>query len=475
MPNASFLRRAARLIGIAAIGLLIALARPETADAGCCQVGPCIRNCSQEAQATRRHVSSEFNSFVAWLQDFLLNDYWRDRIGPAFQRVVDAIKLSSNGEIQANKSRTDMELQQATTRAIERASLETAQSLDIKRAEILCDSTYGSMAMPQVERNVEVLRTIKETQSVSENGNTGGGSEDGSAGYSRTRFERWQSKYCDPAAYPDMEGLCDAPPELVNRDKSPAKTLFQRRRIGLNSEDEKAAQEMMRNLYQPTVPDRLPADKVASGEVQEEVNIRRSRDARKNLARDAGNYLLTLRSGQASGELVKEMRKQLQRAGVPAEQIPASDENISLYDMVKYMAWDQFNGGRFFTTLTAQRTDALLRTLVTVVAAQTRLNWLQFEVAQRQLSIDAAQLALSVENAPNMQARVAGGAGGGAGADNAGNGSGGQALRETLERLAEVRASIDQTAVDASLMRGPAVMPDGAAAPTQPAAQAMLR
>ena len=167
-----------------------------------------------------------------------------------------------------------------------------------------------------------------------------------------------------------------------------AGTLFDRRTFA--SEDElRAAVELSRNLAAPVVHDPPPLSSADTDRERRRVLLARAAEARTALASD---YLAEARALRAPGAALGEWAAAV--AGVSGRD---GESPVSRYALLELLASRRFEDPDWFVGLQAMSAENLLRELVTLQAVSLMLDWQRYRTDERRGAIDAASLALGVE------------------------------------------------------------------------------
>ena len=201
------------------------------------------------------------------------------------------------------------------------------------------------------------------------------------------RFESLTKSYCNAGRAGEDPGLCRGADELHGVDLH-AGTLFERRTFA--SEDElRAAVELSRNLAVPVVHDPPPLASADTDRERRRVLLARAADARTALAADYFAEARALRApGAALGNWAAQVAPGLRRD---------ADGPVSRYELLELLASRRFEDPNWFVRLQGMSQENLLREMVTLQAVSLMLDWQRYRTDERRGAIDAAALALGVE------------------------------------------------------------------------------
>ena len=209
----------------------------------------------------------------------------------------------------------------------------------------------------------------------------------GAAAGDAARFESLTRSYCNAGRAGEDSDLCRGADELHGVDLH-AGTLFERRTFA--SEDElRAAVELSRNLAAPVVHDPPPLASADTDRERRRVLLARAADARTALATD---YFAESRALRAPGAALGSWAAQV-APGVRQD----ADGPVSRYELLELLASRRFEDPNWFVRLQAMSQENLLRELVTLQAVSLMLDWQRYRTDERRGAIDAAALALGVE------------------------------------------------------------------------------
>ena len=218
----------------------------------------------------------------------------------------------------------------------------------------------------------------------------------GAAAGDAARFETVMREYCNAAragealAGTSVSGtsVCRGDDALHGADLM-AGTLFDRRTFGSEAEL-RAAVELSRNLAAPVVHDPPAMGSADTDRERRRVLLARAADARAALAAD---YLARARALRAPGAALGGWAAEIARR---AGRDPATP--VSRYELLELLASGRFEDPDWFVGLQAMSAENLLRELVTLQAVSLMLDWQRWRTDERRGAIDAASLALAVED-----------------------------------------------------------------------------
>ncbi len=214
----------------------------------------------------------------------------------------------------------------------------------------------------------------------------------GAAAGDAARFETLTKGYCNAGRSgedPALSGtsVCRGGYAMHGADLR-AGTLFERRTFA--SEDElRAAVELSRNLAAPVVHDPPPLASADTDRERRRALLARAADARTALAAD---YFGEARALRAPGADLGEWA-----AAVGGLSGRDADTPVSRYELLELLASRRFEDPDWFVRLQAMSAENLLRELVTLQAVSLMLDWQRYRTDERRGAIDAAALALGVE------------------------------------------------------------------------------
>ncbi len=209
--------------------------------------------------------------------------------------------------------------------------------------------------------------------------------EAGSAADGAARFDTVIGVYCSPGRAGDE--TCRGEDAWHGVDLRPG-ILLDRRTFGSQAELH-AAVELSRNLAAPVVHDPLP---LASAETDRErrlVLLARAADARTALAADWFGHARSLRTPGAE-------------LGAWADAVSGgrgrdTGKPISRYELMELLASRRFEDPARFVALQEMSADNLLRELAMLTSISLMLDWERFRLDERRGAMEAARLALGVE------------------------------------------------------------------------------
>ncbi|MDE0380728.1 MAG: hypothetical protein OXI20_15935 [Rhodospirillales bacterium] len=219
----------------------------------------------------------------------------------------------------------------------------------------------------------------------------------GAAAGDAARFETVTQEYCNAgragedirAGDPALSGtsVCRGEDALHDADLR-AGTLFDRRTFG-SEEELRAAVELSRNLAAPVVHDPPAMASADTDRERRRVLLARAADARTALAAD---YLAQARALRAPGAALGGWAAEIARDAGRDPALP-----VSRYELLELLASGRFEDPNWFVGLQAMSAENLLRELVTLQAVSLMLDWQRYRTDERRGAIDAASLALGVE------------------------------------------------------------------------------
>ena len=209
----------------------------------------------------------------------------------------------------------------------------------------------------------------------------------GTAAGDAARFETVTREYCNAARAGEDSGLCRGDDARHGADLR-AGTLFDRRTFASEAEL-RAAVELSRNLAAPVVHDPPPLASADTDRERRRVLLARAADARTALAAD---YLAQARALRAPGAALGGWAAEIARDTGRDPELP-----VSRYELLELLASGRFEDPDWFVGLQAMSAENLLRELVTLQAVSLMLDWQLYRSDERRGAIDAASLALAVE------------------------------------------------------------------------------
>ena len=219
----------------------------------------------------------------------------------------------------------------------------------------------------------------------------------GAAAGDAARFETVTREYCNAGRAgedPALSGASVSGTSVCRGDSAHhgadlrAGTLFDRRTFA--SEDElRAAVELSRNLAAPVVHDPPPLASADTERERRRALLARAADARTALAAD---YLAEARALRAPGAALGDWA-----AAVAGRSGRAAGNPVSRYELLELLTSRRFEDPDWFVRLQAMSAENLLRELVALQAVSLMLDWQRYRTDERRGAIDAASLALGVE------------------------------------------------------------------------------
>ncbi len=214
----------------------------------------------------------------------------------------------------------------------------------------------------------------------------------GAAAGDAARFETLTQTYCnaarageDPALF--GTSVCRGVHAMHGADLR-AGTLFDRRTFA-SGEELRSAIELSRNLAAPVVHDPPPLASADTERERRRVLLARAADARTALAAD---YFAGARSLRAPGAALGAWAAAV--AGISRRD---AGNPVSRYELLELLASRRFEDPDWFVRLQGMSAENLLRELVTLQAVSLMLDWQRYRTDERRGAIDAAALALGVE------------------------------------------------------------------------------
>ena len=209
----------------------------------------------------------------------------------------------------------------------------------------------------------------------------------GAAAGDAARFETLTREYCNAARAGEDPALCRGDDALHGADLR-ADSLFDRRTFASEAEL-RAAVELSRNLAAPVVHDPPALASADTDRERRRVLLARAADARTALAAD---YLAQARALRAPGAALGGWA-----AGIAQGTGRDPATPVSRYELLELLASRRFEDPDWFVGLQAMSAENLLRELVTLQAVSLMLDWQRYRTDERRGAIDAATLALGVE------------------------------------------------------------------------------
>ena len=209
----------------------------------------------------------------------------------------------------------------------------------------------------------------------------------GAAAGDAARFESLTRSYCNAGRAGEDSDLCRGGHAMHGADLH-AGTLFERRTFA-SADELRAAVELSRNLAAPVVHDPPPLASADTDRERRRALLARAADARTALAADYFGEARGLRApGAALGEWA---------AAVAGRSGRDADTPVSRYELLEMLASRRFEDPNWFVRLQAMSQENLLRELVTLQAVSLMLDWQRYRTDERRGAMDAATLALGVE------------------------------------------------------------------------------
>ena len=210
----------------------------------------------------------------------------------------------------------------------------------------------------------------------------------GAAAGDAARFKTVTREYCHAGRAGEDPRLCRGANALHGADLR-AGTLFERRTFGSEAEL-RAAVELSRNLAAPVVHDPPALASADTDRERRRVLLARSADARTALAAD---YLAQARALRAPGATLGGWAAEIARGAGRDPELP-----VSRYELLELLASGRFEDPDWFVSLQAMSAENLLREMVTLQAVSLMLDWQRWRTDERRGAMDAAALALAVED-----------------------------------------------------------------------------
>ena len=209
----------------------------------------------------------------------------------------------------------------------------------------------------------------------------------GAAAGDAARFETLTREYCNAARAGEDPGLCRGADALHGADLR-ADSLFDRRTFASEAEL-RAAVELSRNLAAPVVHDPPAHASADTDRERRRVLLARAADARTALAAD---YLAQARALRAPGAALGGWA-----AGIAQGTGRDPATPVSRYELLELLASRRFEDPDWFVGLQTMSAENLLRELAIMQAISLMLDWQRYRTDERRGAIDAAALALGVE------------------------------------------------------------------------------
>ncbi len=233
------------------------------------------------------------------------------------------------------------------------------------------------------------------------------------------RSRNWGEKYCNPRRWGEVCETLAGSAGQTPGSGSPARpdadiqvdaTLFAKATIqppegdGRDiSDGEAAALELIMNLTEPFVPEKLPPAMLISSAGRRALNQRRSEDARMDLARASLLQLVSVRTAppetdeggtaiEPSGPWAREM---LEDVGVPSDGIP---DRISLYQIFEILSSKRFEGTGWYMKLQGMEPTNVDRETAQSLALLLQMEWETYNLMERLVALEATTLAMEVDD-----------------------------------------------------------------------------
>ena len=209
----------------------------------------------------------------------------------------------------------------------------------------------------------------------------------GAAAGDAARFESLTKSYCNAGRAGEDPNLCRGGHAMHGADLH-AGTLFERRTFA-SADELRAAVELSRNLAAPVVHDPPPLASADTDRERRRALLARAADARTALASDYFGEARALRApGAALGSWAAHVAPGVRRE---------ADGPVSRYELLELLASRRFEDPNWFVRLQGMSQENLLRELVMLQAVSLMLDWQRYRTDERRGAIDAAALALGVE------------------------------------------------------------------------------
>ena len=271
---------------------------------------------------------------------------------------------------------------------IEREAAETEAMRARRPSESACGAITGLaglVASGEAATNARARAATIETGRIT--GDRAVVDRPGAAAGDAARFEELTAVYCNAARAGEDPELCRGAEALHGADLR-AGTLFERRTFADEAEL-RAAVELSRNLAAPVVHDPPALASADTDRERRRVLMARAADARTALAAD---YLAQSRALRAPGAALGEWA-----AAVAPGLARDPDTPVSRYELLELLASRRFEDPGWFVSLQAMSAENLLRELAIMQAVSLMLDWQRYRTDERRGAIDAASLALAVE------------------------------------------------------------------------------
>ena len=209
----------------------------------------------------------------------------------------------------------------------------------------------------------------------------------GAAAGDAARFETLTKSYCNAGRSGEDPALCRGGHAMHGADLR-AGTLFERRTFA-SADELRAAVELSRNLAAPVVHDPPPLGSADTDRERRRALLARAADARTALAAD---YFGEARALRAPGAELGHWA-----ARVAPSVRDEADRPVSRYALLELLASRRFEDPDWFVRLQGMSAENLLREMVTLQAVSLMLDWQRYRTDERRGAIDAAALAVAVE------------------------------------------------------------------------------
>ena len=363
-------RRVRRVAGWGSAVLLAAILAPAEAHAHACDR---TDNDRREASRVIRDLTGEIDAME--------------------RAIVEALRLQT-GQLSgyvAQSARAVTGALDSQTRLLAQVEREAAET-EAMRARRPSQSACGAITgLAGLAASGEAAANARARAATIETGRITGDravvDRPGAAAGDAARFEELTAVYCNAARAGEDPELCRGTDALHGADLR-AGALFDRRTFADEAEL-RAAVELSRNLAAPVVHDPPALASADTDRERRRVLTARAADARTALAADYLAQSRALRApGAALGEWAAAVAPGLARVpGTP----------VSRYELLELLASRRFEDPGWFVSLQAMSTENLLRELAIMQAVSLMLDWQRYRTDERRGAIDAASLALAVE------------------------------------------------------------------------------
>ena len=367
-------REACRRCGLSALALAIllagALATPGEAHAHKCDR---TDNDRREASRVIRDLTGEIDAMERAIVEAL-----RLQTGQLSGYIAQSARAVSG----ALDSQTRLQAQ------IEREAAETDAMRARRPSGSACDAVTGLRGLAATRAaSADARSRAAETETGRIAGDRAVVDRPGAAAGDAARFETVTREYCNAARAGEDPALCRGSAALHGADLR-ADTLFERRTFA-DENELRAAVELSRNLAAPVVHDPPAMSSADTDRERRRVLLARAADARAALASD---YFADARALRAPGPAL---------GGWAAAIAPGlgrdPDAPVSRYELLELLASRRFENPDWFVSLQAMSAENLLRELVMLQAVSLMLDWRRYRTDERRGAVDAASLALAVE------------------------------------------------------------------------------